>query len=110
MYYTYMLRCEDDTIYTGITTNLKRRFKEHVSKNQKCAKYTYHHSVIKMECAGESVDRGAATRFEYYIKRLKKEDKEDIITSTNSITEEVLLENLKPNVYKRLKNLDEYLR
>ena len=29
MYYIYMLRCEDNSIYTGITKELKRRMKEH---------------------------------------------------------------------------------
>ena len=29
MYYIYMLRCKDDSIYTGITTDLDRRMKEH---------------------------------------------------------------------------------
>ena len=32
MYYTYMLRCEDNSIYTGISTDIKRRLKEHKEK------------------------------------------------------------------------------
>lgn len=40
MYYVYMLRCIDNTIYTGITVDVDRRMKEHFSKNEKCAKYT----------------------------------------------------------------------
>ncbi len=32
MYYTYMLRCQDNSIYTGITTDLERRMKEHFSR------------------------------------------------------------------------------
>ena len=40
MYYTYMLRCKDNSIYTGITTNLERRMEEHLQKTDKCAKYT----------------------------------------------------------------------
>ena len=33
MYYTYILRCEDNSLYTGITTDLKRRFDEWLSKH-----------------------------------------------------------------------------
>ena len=40
MYYTYMLRCTDNSIYTGITTNIERRMEEHFKQNEKCAKYT----------------------------------------------------------------------
>ena len=40
MYYVYMLRCKDNSIYTGITTDINRRMEEHFSKGQKCAKYT----------------------------------------------------------------------
>lgn len=35
MYYTYMLRCEDDSIYTGMTTDIKRRMEEHFSRAEK---------------------------------------------------------------------------
>ena len=34
MYYTYMLRCENNSIYTGITTDVKRRMEEHFSKDK----------------------------------------------------------------------------
>ncbi len=32
MYYTYMVRCEDNSIYTGMTNNLEKRIEEHLSK------------------------------------------------------------------------------
>ena len=39
MYYIYMLRCKDDSIYTGITTDLDRRMKEHFGAGEKSAKF-----------------------------------------------------------------------
>lgn len=51
MYYTYMLRCEDNSIYTGMTTDIERRMAEHSSKSVKCAKYTLNHSARKLEAA-----------------------------------------------------------
>ena len=46
-YYTYILRCTDNTLYTGITTYLERRMEEHFSQNEKCAKYTKRHKIEK---------------------------------------------------------------
>ncbi len=50
MYYVYMLRCEDNSIYTGITTDINRRMSEHFNKTEKCAKYTKTHLSQKLEC------------------------------------------------------------
>jgi len=76
-----MLRCEDNSIYTGITTNLERRMEEHFSKNDKCAKYTMRHGAKKLETAWETENRVLASKLEYAIKRLKKEEKENLILS-----------------------------
>lgn len=54
MYYTYMIRCMDNTIYTGITTDLKRRMEEHFTQNEKCAKYTKRHKAKKLEAVWSS--------------------------------------------------------
>ncbi len=79
MYYTYMLRCADHSIYTGITTDIKRRLSEHIAKGNKCAKYTWSHSAIKIEAAWESHTRSSASKLEYYIKTLTKAQKEELI-------------------------------
>ncbi len=81
MYYTYMLRCEDNSIYTGITTDIERRMTEHSSKGGKCAKYTLNHSARKLEAAWESENRSLASKLEYYIKTLSKAQKEELIKS-----------------------------
>lgn len=79
MYYTYMLRCEDDSIYTGITTDIERRMEEHFGKGEKCAKYTKTHTAQKLEACFSSDTRKTASQLEYRIKKLKKEDKEKLI-------------------------------
>ena len=48
MYYTYMIRCEGGSLYTGIANNMFRRMKEHDSREGKCAKYTKGHKVIAL--------------------------------------------------------------
>ena len=51
MYYIYMLRCEDNSIYTGIAKDLEHRLNEHFTKDEKCAKYTKSHKAKKLEIA-----------------------------------------------------------
>lgn len=79
MYYTYIIRCTDDSLYTGITTDVKRRFEEHLSQSEKSAKYTRTHKAIKIEAVWQSKDRVSASRLEYHIKRLTKKQKESLI-------------------------------
>ena len=79
MYYTYMLRCEDNSIYTGITTNVERRMEEHFSQGEKCAKYTLRHHAKKLECVWESESRILASKLEYHLKTLTKTQKEELL-------------------------------
>lgn len=79
MYYTYMIRCKDNSLYTGITTDLQRRFNEHKEKGEKTAKYTLTHSALKMEIAWKSENRVLASKLEFQIKRLTKKQKEALI-------------------------------
>ena len=79
MYYVYMLRCIDNTIYTGITVDVDRRMKEHFSKNEKCAKYTFTHSAKKLEAVWETDNKSLASKLEYAIKKLTKTKKEELI-------------------------------
>ena len=79
MYYIYMLRCEDDSIYTGITTDVKRRMEEHFSKDKKCAKYTLSHNAKKLESVWETENKVLASKLEYRIKELTKQQKEELI-------------------------------
>lgn len=100
MYYTYMLRCEDNSIYTGITTNIERRIKEHISKGKKCAKYTLKHSAKKLEIAWQSENRKLASKLEFYIKTLSKKEKEELIVNNN--LEELLAEKIEYNKYTKI--------
>ncbi len=86
MFYTYIIRCEDNTLYTGITTDPKRRFREHFSKSKECAKYTFRHGVVKMEALWSSPDRSSASRLEYQIKKLTKICKEALINEPENLS------------------------
>lgn len=97
MYYTYMLRCEDNSIYTGITTDVERRMKEHFSKDKKCAKYTLRHSAKKLEAVWKTENRVLASKLEYQIKQLTKAQKEELIVKNN--LEELLGEKIEVDKY-----------
>ncbi len=79
MYYTYMLRCKDNSIYTGMTNDLSKRFNEHLFKTKNGAKYTKSHSAMKIEAAWKSKDKSLACKLEYQIKNLSKVQKEKLI-------------------------------
>ena len=75
-WYTYILRCSDGSLYTGITTDLRRRFAEHSGgRASSGAKYTAARSPVAYECAFLSPDRSAASRLEARIKRLSRQQK-----------------------------------
>lgn len=79
MYYIYMLRCKDDSIYTGITTDLDRRMEEHFGAGEKSAKYTRSHVALKLEAAWQTENKALASKLEYWIKQLSKAQKEILI-------------------------------
>lgn len=82
-FYTYIIRCEDNSLYTGITNDIQRRFEEHRTKSKKCAKYTYTHNAKNIEGVWQSANRVLASKLEYHIKRLTKKQKEELIKKNN---------------------------
>lgn len=102
MYYTYILRCKDNSLYTGITTDLKRRFKEHKEKGKKSAKYTLTHNASKMEIAWKSEDRILASRLEFQLKRLNKKQKEDLIKNSKLLNK-LLEDKIQCELYEKVK-------
>lgn len=97
MYYVYIIRCSDNSLYTGITNNLSRRINEHLNKDKKCAKYTKNHDAIKLECAWSTSNRIKASKLEFYIKKLIKKDKEQLLINRNL---DKYFTNLDNNDYK----------
>lgn len=81
MYYVYILRCSDNSLYTGITTDVERRFEEHKSKDKKGAKYTRAKSVVSIAAVWERETRSDALKLEAFIKKQRKEKKETFIKS-----------------------------
>jgi predicted GIY-YIG superfamily endonuclease len=75
-YYTwhvYILRCADDTLYTGITNNLEKRIKQH--NEGKGAKYTRGRGPVALVKSFTCNSKGEALKLEHHIKQLSKEEK-----------------------------------
>lgn len=75
MYYVYIVRCADDTYYTGMAHDLCQRLREHVTCAPTCAKYTRSHKVVALAMAWQVQDRSAALRLEHAIKKLTRAQK-----------------------------------
>ncbi|MEN8078484.1 GIY-YIG nuclease family protein [Clostridioides difficile] len=73
MNYVYILRCADDSLYTGWTNNLDRRIKMHA--NGKGAKYTKARLPVELVYFEEYEDKIEAMKREYAIKQLKRKEK-----------------------------------
>lgn len=74
MWHTYILRCADGTLYTGITNDLKRRLDEHNSPNLG-AKYTRGRQPVEIIYSAKMKSRSAALKEEYRIKQLSRDEK-----------------------------------
>ena len=73
MYYVYIIECLDKTLYTGITTDLARRFKEH--NTGKGGAYTRSKKVIKILYTEKFPSRSMALKRQAEIKRWPRQKK-----------------------------------
>ena len=82
-YHLYILKCSDQTLYTGITTDLNRRLKEHNGAGLG-AKYTAARRPVKLVYFKEFKNRSEASREEARIKKLSRRDKLALIRLNKS--------------------------
>lgn len=78
MRFVYILKCCDQSLYTGITTDVERRLHEH-NHSDKWAKYTKIRRPVELVFSQECTDRSDASKKEYSIKQLTKQQKLKII-------------------------------
>lgn len=84
-WYVYMLVCADGTLYTGITTDLKRRVMEHNS-GPKGAKYTRARQPVRLVFHEHAANRQVASQKEYALRKLPRKDKLRLVAEfTNKV-------------------------
>ena len=82
-WFVYMIEADDATLYTGITTDLARRFKQHCETRQG-AKYFGGRRPVAVVYREEGHDRSSALRREAEIKKLSRQQKLELIAEANS--------------------------
>ncbi len=81
----YLLRCADDSLYTGVAIDVSRRFEEHQSQGPKSAKYTRGRGPLTLVYRKAIGTRSEACAEEYRIKQLPKSAKEQLILESDGI-------------------------
>ena len=82
MNYVYILKCADDTLYCGWTTDPDARLRAHNSGRG--AKYTWSRLPVEMVYLEEFEDKHEALSREWHIKRMSREEKMELILEGNS--------------------------
>ncbi|AKM78128.1 MAG: Excinuclease ABC C subunit domain protein [Candidatus Wolfebacteria bacterium GW2011_GWE1_48_7] len=83
-YFVYILECADGSLYTGIATEVERRFKEHAAG--KGSKYVHARGAKRICYSEQCADKGSALKREIEIKKLSRENK---ITLTKSFDKKI---------------------
>jgi putative endonuclease len=78
MWYVYILKCSDSTLYTGVTTDIERRFREH-KEGKTGAKYTRGRFPLEVAYRETCISRSEAQVREAQIKKWAKSEKEALI-------------------------------
>ena len=82
MYFVYLLKCKDDSIYTGITTDVKRRLMQHKAGHG--GHYTRAKGAVKIVYSEEHRDRSSALKREAQIKHWTRQMKQALIRATRA--------------------------
>lgn len=78
-HFVYILRCSDNSLYCGQTTDLKRRVDEHNNNKLKSAKYLRAKKPVRLVYSEKHSSLSEALKREYEIKQMSKTKKEEMI-------------------------------
>ncbi len=81
VWYMYVVRCSDKTLYTGVTTNITRRINEH-NTSYRGAKYTRTRRPVELVFWADFESRSTAQKAEYKFKKLTRAQKENIVNAS----------------------------
>ncbi len=91
MYFVYILRCSGDRLYTGITTDIERRFREHLG-DPRGAKFTKANPPQEIAAFWSCENRSIASKLEWTIKKLPRSKKLLLIENKLSVKELINVE------------------
>lgn len=79
-YFVYIVKCLDDSYYTGIATNLEKRIKEHNGQLKGGAKYTRGKGPVTLKYFEKLETRSKALKREAEIKKMQRSEKQALIS------------------------------
>jgi putative endonuclease len=82
-WFIYMLRCADNSLYTGIALDVNKRLDQHNGIDKNGAKYTKARRPVELVYQETSKSRSEASKREHAIKSLNKSEKELLINKTS---------------------------
>jgi len=81
----YVLQCADESLYTGITTDLNRRLNEHNTDNKKGARYTRARRPLNLIYYESYANRSEASSREYQLKKMSRAEKLKLASASHSL-------------------------
>jgi len=81
----YIVRCNDGSLYTGISNNVESRFHDHQSQGARCAKYLRGRAPLKLVFVSVIGSKSEASKVEWEIKHYTRQGKEDLISGWGSL-------------------------
>lgn len=78
MYYLYILECSDKSLYTGITTDVKRRLREH-NNSSLGSKYTRSRRPVSLVFSIVFANRTEASKVEFQVKKMTHAEKLELV-------------------------------
>lgn len=78
-WFVYIIECDKSSLYTGVTTDVARRYREHLSGGARSAKYTRSRRRLVLAYSIAVRDRSTAMRVEYRLKRLPAGQKRHVV-------------------------------
>lgn len=92
-WFVYMIRSDDDQLYTGITTDIERRWREH-TQGRAGARYFRGRTPQELCLLETHPDRSSASQREWQIKQLTRRNKDQLIAESPSPTTMALSETV----------------
>ena len=99
-WHVYIVRCTDDTLYTGIARDVERRVDEHNTSNLLAASYTRSRRPVTLVYREPAATRSAASKREYELKQMTRREKDALIAQNPSGVRRKAL-GVKPSAVSR---------
>jgi putative endonuclease len=101
-FWVYILHCNNDSYYTGYTTDLRKRYQSHLDDTGQC-KYTRSFKPLRLaQCWQVQGDKALSMQLERTIKKLSRTQKLNLIANPGTLATDSRLQSLNPKTLKQI--------